>query len=1041
MSQSQVSVSLSRCLTALETWGFGLSGLLLWLGTAPAIHFALGAKAIWVWLPATIVGILLNLQVKQLGTCFPNVSGGTPNYTTRLLQQFPALARYSAIGYLLGWVSVPSVNAIILTSLIQENLKSLGLICPVMLLRIGFVILPFVVAFGGIRTLGILQAFFVFPAIGFLTTFCLQGIGWLSFSPDSPGLMPETWTGISAIDWMKWFFISTYAVYSCETASSFVSESRQPIVTLRCLSVTAGFIPIIYLAGSWVVMRLAVASGTGDGVYFSLVTAASPFWGTLAPALVTFLITCGCLLSSTTAVSNCPRILYQLALDGYLPRLFSVVSYRGVPEPSLLFTLFLSLLCLFVGNVASIVMITGTGYLLAIAAVHFGLWLGRKQPGTRWPWWSLGFCVVEVAVLAIGGLAWGWQALFIGVLLPFIIGSICTFLPRLGFAPFHPDWWQQQERQLTYRLKPDWIVFQVIILIVLICGAVSSGWLVRARLARDGLGNHVALFNILLIAVAFLGIAIACWTSLSQITAITEAQKTAEQTLIELQQQTRQAQALNRVVQSIRHSLDLPTIFSTATAEVSQLLNVHRTTIMQYVPARSCWYGVACHCLDESLPDITGLEIPDEDNLFATQIKQFQIVRINGIDELDDPVNQEIARQFPNIVWLIVPIVVNDQVWGGLSLSKLLNHLPWEDTEVELVGKIADQVAIAIQQAELYQQAQQELSQRQQAEVALQRLNQELEQRVQERTQQFKQEVHLRQQAEVKFQKIFHVSPHAIAIATLEDRRIIEVNEAFSQLFGYTRDEMLGHYVDEFPLFANPAHQGMVQRHLMAEGAVRNLECVYRTRTGEVRTGIASAEFLEVDGIPCFMVVANDITDRKRAVAALAQSEARFQKIALASPAQIYILVTDLKGSLIRFEYVSPAVKELRELSPEQLLQDPTPVYNQIHPDDRADYLTARNHSLATMKPFFHEYRIVPPSGEVKWIRVNSRPERRGNDEVFWYGIILDVSDRKRIEQERERFLAVSSSLQVITGSNGYFHWVSPSFEQILGRTPAEMTS
>jgi hypothetical protein len=170
---------------------------------------------------------LLNLQVKQLGKFFPDVAGGTPNYTTRLLQQFPALARYGAIGYLLGWVSVPPMNAIILTDLIKANLDPLGIACPVMLLRIGFAILPFIVAFSGTRTLGILHIFFVFPAIGFLITFCLQGIGWLSLSPASPGLLPDAWTGISAIDWMKWFFIAVYAVYGCETASSFVADSRQ----------------------------------------------------------------------------------------------------------------------------------------------------------------------------------------------------------------------------------------------------------------------------------------------------------------------------------------------------------------------------------------------------------------------------------------------------------------------------------------------------------------------------------------------------------------------------------------------------------------------------------------------------------------------------------------------------------------------------------------------------------------------------------------------------------------------------------------------
>ncbi|MBD1894363.1 PAS domain S-box protein [Coleofasciculus sp. FACHB-129] len=50
-------------------------------------------------------------------------------------------------------------------------------------------------------------------------------------------------------------------------------------------------------------------------------------------------------------------------------------------------------------------------------------------------------------------------------------------------------------------------------------------------------------------------------------------------------------------------------------------------------------------------------------------------------------------------------------------------------------------------------------------------------------------------------------------------------------------------------------------------------------------------------------------------------------------------------------------------------------------------------------------------------------------------------AERQKVEQERDRFLALGSDLQVIMSSHGYFHWVSPAFERILGWTPDEMTS
>ncbi|MBD2355763.1 GAF domain-containing protein [Tolypothrix sp. FACHB-123] len=202
---------------------------------------------------------------------------------------------------------------------------------------------------------------------------------------------------------------------------------------------------------------------------------------------------------------------------------------------------------------------------------------------------------------------------------------------------------------------------------------------------------------------------------------------------IALERQAKQEQSLNRVIQSIRSSLDLATIFSTTIAEVTELLGVHRTTIVQYFPERQCWQVLATHRQDPSLLDTTGLEIPDEGNPYAAQLKQLQVVQINTIDSVTDQINLKISEILPP-AWLLTPIIVNGTIWGSLSLSKPIAEAPWSQEEIELAHKVADQLAIAIQQAQLYQQVQQELSDRQRADAALQQLNQELEQRVQERT-------------------------------------------------------------------------------------------------------------------------------------------------------------------------------------------------------------------------------------------------------------------------------------------------------------------
>jgi PAS domain S-box-containing protein len=521
-------VRLKRSLSFLETWGFGLSGLLLWLGPAPAMNAALGVQAIFVWIPAAIIGILLNLQVQRLGRRWPDMSGGTPNYAARLLAKYPLAARYGAVGYWLGWVSVPAMNAIILSDLVIANLNPVGISLPDNLLRLGFTVIPYIVAFSGTRTLGILHLCFIIPAVGFLLTFGLQGLGWLTFAPASPGILPRDWGQFNLIEWAKWFFVAVYAAYGCETASSFVADSQQPRSTLKTLSFAAVLLPIVYVGGSWILMRLAGDPGLGNNTFLHLVAGAQPFWGAGASTLVTFLLSAGCLLSSTTAISNSPRVLYQLALDGYMAPVFGVVSSRGVFGPGLLFTFILSLICLLWGDVSHVVMVMGTGYLSAMMMVHLSLWLNRDRPEVRWPRWSLLFLIVESFVMVVGGLAWGWNHWLMGLLLAPTILVVDALIRRGSVGLFRVEWWLALYRRRYSGQFHNFDVLQVCVLLFLICGALTVGWGVRTALDRSSLEVGSELYVLLLLSIALVGVAIACLTSLPQIASIVEAQEATE---------------------------------------------------------------------------------------------------------------------------------------------------------------------------------------------------------------------------------------------------------------------------------------------------------------------------------------------------------------------------------------------------------------------------------------------------------------------------------------------------------------------------------
>lgn len=119
--------------------------------------------------------------------------------------------------------------------------------------------------------------------------------------------------------------------------------------------------------------------------------------------------------------------------------------------------------------------------------------------------------------------------------------------------------------------------------------------------------------------------------------------------------------------------------------------------------------------------------------------------------------------------------------------------------------------------------------------------------------------------SEDRFAKAFLVSPDAISISRQVDGRLIDVNESFERLFGWTRPEAIGHTVNELKLYADPKEREQIVAHVQQHGALRDFEVRYRTKSGEVCIGAISVDTLAIEDEPCLLTIIRDVTAQKRA--------------------------------------------------------------------------------------------------------------------------------------------------------------------------------
>jgi len=119
--------------------------------------------------------------------------------------------------------------------------------------------------------------------------------------------------------------------------------------------------------------------------------------------------------------------------------------------------------------------------------------------------------------------------------------------------------------------------------------------------------------------------------------------------------------------------------------------------------------------------------------------------------------------------------------------------------------------------------------------------------------------------SEQRYRTTFQMSIDSIAINRLDNGKYVEVNAAFFEIMGYKSEEVLGRTSLEIGIWADPEHRLTLIEELRKNSLCRNLEARFRKKNGEFVWGLMSASMIDLDGVPCVLSVARDITDVKRA--------------------------------------------------------------------------------------------------------------------------------------------------------------------------------
>jgi len=238
--------------------------------------------------------------------------------------------------------------------------------------------------------------------------------------------------------------------------------------------------------------------------------------------------------------------------------------------------------------------------------------------------------------------------------------------------------------------------------------------------------------------------------------------------------------------------------------------------------------------------------------------------------------------------------------------------------------------------------------------------------------------------SEERFVKAFQASPAQMAIFSVTSNKFLQVNNSFSRATGYQREEVIGRTGLELNILAIEDHYQNIKQTVLEQGFIQNLEISYRTKSGEIRTGLFSAEIIELNGEQCLLATMTDITERKLTEEAIESERRRLYSLLDGLPAYVCLLTPDYS---VRFSN-----RNYKELFGEP---DNRKCYEVIRHTEPCDGCPCRR-VLNTKRPEELEKTILGHHTH----KVYFYPFSDIDDSPLILALGIDITEQKRMEKE-----------------------------------------